>query len=165
MTLTPALPCAPAYPQTRSPPVPYSLVLSAEIRLQYPMRPSEALRRGLLFGAAFAAAPLLRGHVWQGLAVFLALGTGMFIAAHRLLKTTVHALGFNHHGWRHVEWADVADAAIEQGDLRLTLRGGERETLPAFVLADARFADALQTWLATEHPVRRAIEGQRSAPS
>jgi hypothetical protein len=129
------------------------------------MARSEALRRGLMLGAAFAAAPLLRGHVWTGLAVFVSMGGAMFLAARLALKTTVHALGFEHHGWRHIEWADVADAAIERGQLRLTLSGGECKTLPEFVLDDPRFLVALRTWLPAEHPARRAVDDHRAARS
>jgi len=136
---------------------------SAEVRLQYPMRQSEALWRGVLFGAAFGAAPLLRGRVWQALAVFFVLGGGMFLAGRLLLKTTVHATGFNHHGWRHVEWADVAEAVVDSGQLRLTLRGGERESLPGFVLDDPGFPEAVRAWLPAEHPVRVAVERSRPA--
>jgi hypothetical protein len=115
-----------------------------------------------MFGAAFAAAPLVRGRVWQGIMVVVVLGGRMYLTARLLLKTAVHSAGFEHNGWKHVEWADVADAVVERGPLHLTLRGGERAALPAAVLDDPRFADCVRGWLSTEHPVRRAVEGVRS---
>ena len=87
-----------------------------------------------------------------------------FILGRMALKTVVHSGGFILRGIREFDWTDVSEATAVSGLLKMKCRNGGAAALPRFVIEDPKFEAAIHDWLASDHPVRRALEKSATHP-
>jgi hypothetical protein len=118
----------------------------------------KALLRGVLLGVGVHGGKLAGDRWASALVVIALLAVAGYAIARLVLQTVVHQRGFLSHGWTHFDWSDVASAVVVSGDLKMQGRNGGPSTLPARIISDAAFREAIQRWLAPDHPVRRAVE-------
>lgn len=75
------------------------------------------------------------------------------------LVTRITATGFSERDFNHCDWADVTDAALVEGKLRLKCKDDVTAVIQRHIVSDSGFVAALGDWLPREHPVNRALKG------